>query len=464
MDPKQQKTFIGIILIMVLGAAACCSLTAALGAFAAYSETMETAKAGPPDAGSRPVSDDEELPETSDEPPTDGAELRQQFEADLLAGLADAGHPDFVFQPLSFYLTTDGGLLPVKDVFDEYELAEAEERPELIARSIRGFFPPEIPTSWSRARAHVIATVRDRTSVEVLAIRSQMPLDVLQRPLSEGLVELVVYDGPDSMQYLNEAHLASWGVTADEVFLEGRKQLAARSREPLQEYAPGVYSSPWGDQHDIGRALLFETFRKLKLKGDPVIFLPNHDRLIVTGANDRQGLEAVGDFVSQVLVLPRAHTGRGWRLTRTGLVPFVPPADDEILTVLRQEAAAWDANEQKGALDEKAEREGTDDLFVATTLFTDDQEGRQRSYCVWTKGAVSLLPQTEFVVFVDLDRPEPERIVAAGPWEDVMKRAGKRVTEAEGYWPTRYQVSTFPDARTLKAIGLDPAFAPDDGE
>ncbi|MDP2271947.1 MAG: hypothetical protein Q8K32_14495 [Archangium sp.] len=461
MDPRQQKTFIGIILIMLLGAAACCSLTVAIGAFAGYNEALETARAGPPDAGSPRGSDDEDLPE-ADAPPADEAELRQQFEADLLAGLADAGHPDFVFQPLSFYLTTDGGLLPVKDVYDEYELAEAEERPELIARSIRGFFPPEIPGSWSRAKPHVIATVRDRTTVEVLAIRAQMPLEVLQRPLSEGLVELVVYDGPDSMQYLNEAHLEAWGVTADEVFLQGRKQLAARSQEPFEEYAPGVYSSPWGDQHDIGRALLFETFRKLKLKGDPVIFLPNHDRLIVTGANDRQGLEAAGDFISQVLVLPRAHTGRGWRLTRTGLVPFVPPADNEILTVLRQEAAAWDANEQKGALDEKAEREGSDELFVATTLFNDDEQGRQRSYCVWTQGAVSLLPQTEFVVFVDLERPEAERIVAAGRWEDVMKRAGKWVTAAEGYWPARYQVSTFPDSRTLKAIGLDPAFAPEE--
>ncbi len=452
MDPKQQKTFIGIILIMVLGATACCGLTVAIGAFAGYRDSLEATQAAKPDAGTRqvtaptpPSEDDEDLP------PDDGP-LRQQFADELLAGLADAGRPDYVYQPQSFDLASDGGVISLDNVFDEYAGKDEEERPEFVARTVRGFFPTEVPTNWGKASPNVIATVRDRIFVELLTLGSETTLNVLQRPLSDELVELVVYDGADSMQYLNEEHLADWGVGADEVFLQGRKQLAARSKEPFTRSGEGVYESPWADNHDVGRALLFEKLRKLKVKGDPVIFLPQRDHLIVTGSDDPEGLEQAGERVSEVLSLPRANTGRGWRLTKKGLVPFIPPADDEILNVLRSEADAKDANEQKKALDEKFAREDSE-VFVATTLFTDDDDGRQRTYCVWTKGVVSLLPRAEFVVFVDLDRPEAERIVASGAWDDVMKRVNKLVTPEDGFWPRRYQVSTFPEAKALKVIG-----------
>ncbi len=456
MDPRQQKTFVGIILIMVLGAAACCGLTVAIGAFAGYREALDAVKTGPADAGTRRAT----APTPSeDDLPADDTALRQQFADELLEGLADAGRADYVYQPQSYDLVTDGGLISLDNLFAEYEAQEDDERPRFVASTIRGFFPAEVPSDWGQAAPNVIATVRDRIFVELLAIRSEKPLNVLQRPLSDDLVELVVYDGADAMQYLNEEHLADWGVGADEVFIQGRKQLAARSKDAFTEAAEGVYESPWADNHDVGRALLFEKLRKLKVKGDPVIFLPQRDHLIVTGASDPEGLEQAGERVSELLSLPRANTGRGWRLTRKGLVPFVPQGDDEILNVLRGEAQAKDANEQKKALDEKFEREGNE-VFVGTTLFTDDDDGRQRTYCVWTKGAVSLMPQTEFVVFVDLDQPEPERIVASGPWDDVMKRAGKWVTAEQGYWPLRYQVSTFPDAKTLRAIGKHRFFDP----
>ncbi len=95
---------------------------------------------------------------------------------------------------------------------------------------------------------------------------------------------------------------------------------------------------------------------------------------------------------------------------------------------------------------------------MGTTLFTDDDDGRQRTYCVWTKGAVSLMPRAEYVVFVDLDQPEADRVVAAGPWDDVMRRVSKQVTPDDSYWPRRYKVSQFPDAKSIRAIGVHPFF------
>lgn len=459
MDAKQQKTFVGVVLIIILGATACCGLTIGVGALIGYQEAQKTAKAGGLDAGTRKA-----LPSTTatgddddgDTKADDGA--KQQFADVILAGLADAGHTEYVYQPESSDLVTDGGaMISLDNLYAEYAEKDGIGRREFVDRTVRGFFPAAVPTDWEEASPHLVATVRDRIFVELLAIRSEKPLNVLQRPVSDDLVELVVYDGADSMQYINDDHLEDWGKNADEVFLQGRKTLAARSKDAFNSPSPGVYESPWEDNHDIGRALLFETLRKLKVKGDPVIFLPQRDHLLVTGSNDRTGLDAVADLVSDRLSLPRSNSGRGWRLTRQGLVPFIPGPDDEVLEVLRTEALAGNANEQKKALDEKFEREGQD-IFVGTTLFTDDDDGKQRTYCVWTKGAVTLLPKAEFVVFVDLDQPEPDRVVAAGLWDDVMKRVGTKVNLEEGYWPVRYKVTTFPDRRTIKAIGTHPFF------
>ena len=453
MDANQQKTFLGIILVIGFGAAACCGLSVAVGAFVGYQDAVKTS-AGRADAGPALASD----PDLDDEAlDADEAGLRDRFAAEVLTGLEEAGHPGYTYQRQRYELVADGGaLIALGNLFDEYADQPLAARPGYVERTVRGFFPAQIPSTWGEARPNLVASVRDRIFVELLALRPEQAA-VLHRPLADDLVEVVVYDGPDSMQYLTAAHLEAWGKNADEVFLEGRKQLASRSKEPFEKVSPGVFESPWADNHDIGRALLFDKLRKLKLNGDPVLFLPQRDHLLITGADDPAGLEAAGELVSEALELPRANSGRAWRLTKTGLVPFVPPAGGELLRIFRQEAEAGDANEQKKALDAKLEREGVD-LFVATTLFTEDDSGAQHTYCVWTKGADSLLPKADFVVFVDIDKPEADRVIAAAPWAEVFKRFGPQMKADPTYWPLRYRVKTFPEGKALKALGIHPSF------
>jgi len=128
--------------------------------------------------------------------------------------------------------------------------------------------------------------------------------------------------------------------------------------------------------------------------------------------------------------------------------PFYPP---------HRGGQAGDANERKQALDEKFGDDGTD-VFVGTTLFLDDPEGNPVTYAVWTKDADTLMPKAQFVVLIDLEAAGDEKMVAAGPWDDVMRKAGKKMVLEEGYWPPRWRLKTFPDGRTLKAIGKHPWF------
>lgn len=460
MDAQQQKTFVGIVLLIILGATACCGLTVAVGAFMGYQEAVKTAALGPSDAGSTtsPVDPDEGDDEKTPPEDTDEAALKKQLVDELLAELKDQGRDDFSYKPDKNALESDSGaMISLDNLYAEYRVLDEDERAEFVARTARGVNPPEIPSDWPSARKKLVSTVRDRVFVELLALRADEPINVLQRPASDDLVELVVFDGEDSMQYVNEDHLSDWGKNGDEVFLEARKNLASRSQDEWEEVSPGVWESPWADNNDVGRALLFPTLRKLGVKGDPVIFLPQRDHLIVAGSADPEGLEAAAGIVSERLELPRANTGRAWRLTKNGLVPYVPSKSEEVLVVLRQEADAKDANEQKKALDERFEKDGTD-LFVGTTLFTDDDDGVQRTYAVWTKGADTLMPKADYIVFVDLDMPEADRVVAAAKWDAVIKKVGSLVKADDTYWPRRYRVTNYPTASQLKSLGTDPVF------
>ena len=402
---KQQKTVLGVVLLLLFGALACCGLTVAIFAWSGYQDALKDAEAAlaEPDAG----------------PEADEA--------------ADPTPPD----------ATDDA--PVADAPTEADVPEAPEEPVL----------PELPATWAEAKGKVLVTVRERIFVELLEIRGgKTPL--LQRPLADDLVELAVFDGPEAMQFLSTEQVGAWGQEPEAVFEHGRKQLAARSKKAFVTRAPGVYESAWADNYDLGRIVLFDLVRKLKVKGDPVLFIPQRDHLIITGAEDEKGLEVAGELVDERLRLDKPLSGRGWQLTASGLEPWTPEPDT-LLATLRLEALAQDANEQKKALDEKFTQAGAD-IFVGTTLFVEDDEGLKHTYAVWTKGAVTLMPRAEFVAFVDVDMPEADRVVAAAPWEDVEKRVGGKMKREAELWPVRYRISSFPDKKTLGAIGTHPFF------
>jgi hypothetical protein len=64
---------------------------------------------------------------------------------------------------------------------------------------------------------------------------------------------------------------------------------------------------PWQDNYDPARLLLLDKIRQPKIKGDPVILIPNRDSLLLTGSKDPKGL--LGWVQS-------AHTGKNQGIER----------------------------------------------------------------------------------------------------------------------------------------------------
>jgi len=406
-EAKQQKTVLGVVLLLLFGGLACCGVTVAIGAFSAYQDAQ---KAGGLSA----------------------------FLKD--AGVASTTPPDDVDPAL--------GDEPAQDdppAADDADAAPSKALPPLPVA--------DLPADWDEAKGHVTVSVRDRVEVELSTLRGREPVS---RPLADDLVEVIIYEGSDPVPLLTQDDLDGWEKTADEVFAHGRARLTSASKKAFTSPSPGVYESAFADGNDVARVVLFDAIRKLKVKGDPVIFIPEAGHLVVVGSKDTAGLEAAADIVDEHLRLPNPNTGRGWKLSKTGLEPWLPPSDS-MFSLLRLEGVAKDNNDQKKVLDAKFEADGTD-IFVGTTLFTDDDEGNKRTYAVWTKGADTLMPKAEMIVFVDLDQPEADRVVAAGMWNDIAPRLSSKMIVDSQYWPVRYRLKGFPDKKSLKAFGLHPLF------
>ena len=85
------------------------------------------------------------------------------------------------------------------------------------------------------------------------------------------------------------------------------------------------------------------------------------------------------------------------------------------------------------------------DIFVATyKLGEDNGTGLLTSACTWSKGIVSMIPETDIVALVALDpRGGQNHNTQVIEWAALVKHAGHLMTPVQGF-PTRYRVEHFP--------------------
>jgi len=111
------------------------------------------------------------------------------------------------------------------------------------------------------------------------------------RPLAGIFAVSLVVDLPDHEIDVDAAMLGAWNVDFDRLMQRARTNLLARGgEEGFQEMGPGRYRSSWEDNLDGSRMLLPGILQRLKLRGDPVVVLPNRDTLLVVGDQDPEGL------------------------------------------------------------------------------------------------------------------------------------------------------------------------------
>jgi hypothetical protein len=386
---------------------------------------------------------------------------QDEFAKLVIDRLREAGVTDEIsYDPQQFQVSVAGekeSVLFLHNSYWEYCTVSAEHRPQALRRAVRGWLqahkPP--PEEYADIRPDILPAVRSRNFFESARLRMvlgnnadmSLPYQTLGDDLGLGLV----YDMPDSMKPISNKDLDLWGVTFYEALEAARENLAQlRPRIIGPKEGEGVYVFTTNDGYDSSRLIVLELIRQFQVKGDYIAMAPGREILVVAGSEDKPGLEAMLALAKKAFEQPRTVSGTALRLDGDEWVSWMPKDSHPLFgdfRMLRIQSCGQDYAEQKELLDQLHKERG-EDVFVASySVMQRKDTGHRTSYCAWIHGLISLLPQTERIVF---GRDDQEPVMA--PWDKVVAIVGDLMTPL-GMYPERYRVQGFPTTEQLAAIG-----------
>jgi hypothetical protein len=398
-----------------------------------------------------------------------GSPGKDEFARLIMDSIRQAGEKATVrYDAAEFQLVADRGdnpqFLNLINGFNEYCAGSREQRGNVVRRFTRTWFAylQEIPKDFADIQPDLLPSVRNRSYFEISKLQMQVqglpPADWPYQPLAEHFGIGLVYDLPDSIMSIQQQTLTDWGVSFDEALAAARDNLGGMSQRSFERAAPGVWVSPWRDNHDCARLLLLDLIRQQKVKGDPVAMIPNRDTLLLTGADDPQGLAQLAVLAEKAREHPRPYSTVAVRLRGKTWTPFLPPPNHpqrQAFQMLCVQTFGQDYSDQAENLNALHQKNG-DDTFVASFSAIQNKEtGHIRSYCVWSEGVHGLLPRTDQVFLFRPKENEKGEVVATPSWERLQAVCGNLLTRVDIY-PERYRVQRgFPNAEQLLALATE---------
>lgn len=284
------------------------------------------------------------------------------------------------------------------------------------------------------------------------------PYRTIARHLAAGLV----LDMPEQIVILPEAHLREWEVSVDQAYDRSMANLRKLSADPMRKIGPGLYVSPWQDNHDGARILLLDKIQaECEVEGELLAFIPNRDHLVITGAAESAGLANALNIVEKISAAPRSMSfvplvlrNGSWELYQLPtfhpeFIRFEQLLTDTLLTIY---------GENKELLDQLKNASDKQDLYVARfNAVQNTESGKITTYCVWSDGVEALLPRTEFIGFARYSSdPENDDVTSLGlaPFDQVTALLGKDTIDTDGGYPERFRVTRFPTSEELARLPL----------
>ena len=342
---------------------------------------------------------------------------------------------------LAFDLGDGEQLTHLHHLFSELRDVPSAERAGRIEFFVRSILEVGDAIPWEEARGRVFPVLRAGTYGAYLDQRGTLTPQPLRRNVLPFLVELLVLDRPRSMAIINPKNLDDWSVPESEVRRSAHENADTFRNTPLEPYLDqfgGISCLPDDGPNDVyasSRLLLPGWLASMtgRFRGRPLAIVPERGSLFVAGDADPEAARWLAQTAQ-----------REWQASTRALSPVVYTADDSgavvpyrrtdgLCELLRRGEGmllAKEYAEQKLLLDEIHERDGID-LFVAKATLVERQDGRILSYCVWTDGVESLLPETDVVVVQSNPEVKKNGWQLFLPFERARALAGEAWSQAE---------------------------------
>ena len=390
-----------------------------------------------------------------------------EFAARLIKSLQDAGDDRRCrYDPAEFQLhfeldDRDVGYANLRNLYDEYCNQRTQDDTSFFRFAVRSLLVSHkpLPEDYNDLACDLLVSVRSRSYFSLLELKTQVETGTkLSWPyctVGEHLGVALTYDLPEAMIMLQGSHLDHWGTTFYQAYEQALQNLSELNATFLT-LGDQTYGSATGDCYDASRMLLPELLGELKVQGDPVIMVPQRDHLIVTGTEDRAGLELMVTLAKEFFDMPRPVSGFAFVSIDNDWQPWLPPNEHPSHTPLkwlRLRSIEHDYREQRELL---LRWQSECPAVGEPQEFRVHGAGQRTpvSYCVWHEGASQLLPQADRVCLEyanqSLRHPLVEGVNCS--WSELIELAGNLLLEEEDLYPTRYRTLGFPSAEQIAKL------------
>jgi len=376
---------------------------------------------------------------------------------------AGGGTGDYRYEAAEhvIYQSKDGettSQINLANMYRTYIESDPKDRPEHLRTFVRVTLGlgRTMPEDYELAKVDLRPRLWTRSTLEFQRLRGvlgdEKEAEVVSLPVGGHLVMCLAYDWPEAVQSVSPDWLETWGVTIYQAFEDAKANLE-QATEGYAAFGTNLYSFIAGDSYDATRMVLTDHIAALEVRGRHVVMVPNRNAALITGTEDEEGLTMMAALAAEAI-------GEGYPLIAVPLVldddgewaEWLPPEGHPLRRPFREMQLKWigpEYSEQKTLLDAIHQKTG-DDVFVASfSAVEKENDGGIVSYCVWSEGVPTLLPETNKVVFARSTVKGPAGIA---DWEQMMQAVGHLLEPTEDY-PPRYRTLGFPDDATLEAIG-----------
>ncbi|MGW0246763.1 hypothetical protein ACWDYH_08995 [Nocardia goodfellowii] len=385
-------------------------------------------------------------------------ESPNHFAALVMTQLKALGTPQVRYDADEFTLHVEDLEIYLGNIYRETRELPAVERTARITRFLSALRDPATPQDWASVRAQLRPVLRPVTyGIEHLA--QARPLS---RPAFPFVNEFVAVDKPESRAIVSRAFLATWGVSADEVFAAAHENLAAMvdphdsGGNAIVRYVDdgSAYFASW----PLVPGWL-ASFRARYGHRRPVAFMPDTDTLIVVPDVPELLGRMYKMAEEQYRAAARPLSPQGYTLDADdNVVPFDQAGPHDMLPAAHR-ARAGLATAEYGtqtqwlneAFEEHYEIPGHDlePAYVAAVTFMETTDG-PRTITVWGEGVDYLLPHADYIAFCqNTDSGAIERLFDV-PFHAAAEHTG--LTPIPGMDPPRYEIRTWPAPEVLTQL------------
>ncbi|WP_327101056.1 hypothetical protein OIE68_21065 [Nocardia vinacea] len=367
---------------------------------------------------------------------------RPRFAAAMLQAFRDSGARDATYDPDEFHIRLgNGAVMPLENWFRHSGEMTLPERDRWIVRIVSQLLDSRDSEEWAEVRPLLRPILRKSTYG-----RSRSPGGLLGRPAFPFIDEMVVADRPETREFVNDSHLAKWGVSAEEVFEAARENLAALI--PPLPFLSDNAIVPFIDNNDnyLTSWLLHPGWLASCAEGlgyPPVAFIPDSTSLILITGDPANIGPAFTMIEKQYLEAERPLSPQGYTVDAQGrVVPF-----DQAVPAARRARALFamqEYNDQQKWLSDFYEEE-MEAIFVASVKVA-ERDAAWITATVWAEGVTYALPATDFVVFLSGDRQRMFEV----PFSTVVELTG--IETIPGLNPPRYRADGWPQPSVVAEL------------